>query len=611
RRTDYIPVTKRSDASTLSVVELVKKSLPKFQAVLPDDVKVSYEFDQSPYVTRAINSLTREGLLGAILTGVMVLLFLRDWRSALIVVLNIPISLVAALFALSITKQTINLMTLGGLALAVGILVDEATVTIENIATHRAKGESLAVAAFHATNETAIPRFLAMLCVLAVFIPAFFMVGAARALFVPLSLAVGFSMIASFLLSSSLVPILAVWVGKKSNADHKPGAFAKFQSGYARFSRGLMRVRWVILFVYVLVAAAVIYFVGGGLGTEIFPKVEAGQLQLRLRGPTGTVLEKTESTALAVLNSIQQEVGATNVETSIGLLGVHAPSYPVNYIHLWNSGPEEGVLQVQFKSSSNIAIEALKENLRAKFAKEFPDVTFSFEPADIVSRVMSMGATTPIEIAVSGPDLVASREYAEKIRAELLKIEALRDIRFGQALDYPTVDVQIDRERAGLIGVKTTDATRSLVEATTSSRFTVPNYWADPKTGVSYQLQVQIPQEKMTSIEDLKNVPVIGKNGQPVLLRSVANVTTGTAVGEYDRYNMQRLITLTANVHDSDLGTVTRAINAALQRVGNPPPKSRVDLRGQTVPLEQMLSGLQTGLLLAIAVIFLLLAAYF
>ncbi|MGZ4963107.1 MAG: efflux RND transporter permease subunit [Limisphaerales bacterium] len=611
RRTVYIPVTKRSDASTLSVVELVKKNLPRFQSVLPDEVKVSYEFDQSPYVTRAIDSLLREGLLGAILTGVMVLLFLRDWRSALIVVLNIPISLIAALCALSITKQNINLMTLGGLALAVGILVDEATVTIENIHTHRANGEPLARAAFNATNETAIPRFLAMLCVLAVFIPAFFMVGAAKALFVPLSLAVGFSMIASFLLSSSLVPILSVWVGRKANGVHEPGAFARFQGGYTRMSRGLVHVRWIILLVYLLIAGAVIYFVGGGLGTEIFPRVEAGQIQLRLHGPTGTLVEKTETTALAVLNSIKQEVGGTNIETTIGLLGVHASAYPVNFIHLWNSGPEEGVLQVQFNRGSGIQIEQLKENLRAKFAREFPDVTFSFEPADIVSRVMSMGASTPIEVAVSGPNLVASREYAEKIREQLVKIPALRDIRFAQALDYPTVDVAIDRERAGLIGVKTADATRSLVEATTSSRFTVPNYWADPNTGVSYLLQVQIPQDKMTSVEDLKNVPVIGKNGQPVLLRSVANITSGTAVGEYDRYNMQRMITLTANLHDSDLGTVTRQINAALQCVGNPPPKSRVDVRGQTVPLEQMLSGLQTGLLLAVVVIFLLLSAYF
>jgi multidrug efflux pump subunit AcrB len=611
RRTVNIPVTKRAVASTLSVVDLVKKNLPKFQSVLPDDVKVSYEFDQSPYVTRAINSLMREGLLGAILTGLMVLLFLRDWRSALIVVLNIPISLVAALFALFVTKQTVNMMTLGGLALAVGILVDEATVTIENIHTHRAKGESLGLASFNATNETAVPRFLAMLCVLAVFIPAFFMVGAANALFVPLSLAVGFSMIASFLLSSSLVPILSVWIHRKEHEQHGRGAFAKVQAHYSKFTQGLVRIRWVIVVIYLLVAGAVIYFVGGGLGTEIFPRVEAGQLQLRLRGPAGTVLEKTEETALAVLNSIKQEVGATNVETTIGLIGVHGANYPVNFIHLWNSGPEEGVVQVQFKGGAKIQIEQLKETLRAKFKHEFPEVDFSFEPADIVSRVMSMGATTPIEIAVSGPHLAASREFAEKIRAQLADIPALRDIRFGQSLDYPTVNVAIDRERAGLIGVKMTDATRSLVEATTSSRFTVPNYWADPNSGVSYQVQVQIPQDKMGSIENLKNVPVSGKNGQPVLLRTVATVTNGTTVGEYDRYNMQRMVTLTANLHDADLGSVARQINAALQKVGNPPPKSRVDVRGQTVPLEQMLSGLQTGLLLAIAVIFLLLAAYF
>src|SRR4051812_21106133 len=306
RRTVYIPVTKRADASTLSVVSLVKKNLPKFQSVLPDDVKVTYEFDQSPYVTRAIETLLKEGALGAVLTGLMVLLFLRDWRSATIVILNIPISLIAAMLALWLTRQSINLMTLGGLALAVGILVDEATVAIENIHAHVATGESVTLAAYKATSETAVPRLLAMLCILAVFIPAFFMTGAGKALFVPLALAVGFSMIASFLLSSTFVPILSAWLLKDRAVVDKAaqeGGFAKFRKRYAGAASRALGFSWLIVAVYLVVTLAVIYFVGGRLGTEIFPKVDVGQFQLRLRAPSGTAVEVTEAIAIRMLES--------------------------------------------------------------------------------------------------------------------------------------------------------------------------------------------------------------------------------------------------------------------------------------------------------------------
>src|SRR5579859_225188 len=279
RRTVYIPVTKRSDASTLSVVNLVKENLAKFQSVLPSDVKVSYEFDQSPYVTRAIGGLTLEGALGAVLTALMVLLFLQDWRSALIVIVNIPRSLMGSVLVLWLTKQTINIMTLGGMALAVGVLVDEATVCIENIHAHLTRGKALNRAALDATTETVAPRLLAMLCILAMFIPALFMVGAARAMFIPLSLAVGFSMVASYLLSGTLVPILSVWLlrGHEQASKEQPeGGFARFQKRYAGWVHQVIRVRWAVLGGYVILAAAVIVFAGRRLGTEIFPKVEVG-----------------------------------------------------------------------------------------------------------------------------------------------------------------------------------------------------------------------------------------------------------------------------------------------------------------------------------------------
>jgi multidrug efflux pump subunit AcrB len=616
RRTVYIPVTKRSTASTLSVVNLVKANLAKFQSVLPTDVKVSYQFDQSPYVTRAINGLVLEGALGAVLTGLMVLLFLRDWRSALIVVVNIPLSLTGSILALWLTKQTINIMTLGGLALAVGILVDEATVSIENIHTHLLRGRSIGRAALEATTETTVPRLLAMLCILAIFSPTLFMSGAAKAMFLPLSLAVGFAMVTSYLLSSALVPILSVWVLRRHEAaatghNVAENRFARFQQRYAALGQKLVHARWLVMGVYLAAAALVIVLLGSRLGTEIFPAVDAGQIQLRFRAPTGTQLNGTEAIALQTLDLIKQEVGPQSIEITLGFLGVHGSSYPINFIYLWNGGPEEGVLQVQLKPGTPIRVEDLKEKLRKVFAEKMPGVSYSFEPSDIMSRVMSLGSPTPIEIALSGRNLAADHAFGEQVEAALEGIPALRDIQFGQALDYPTVDVNVDRGKAGVIGVKMADVSRALVTATWSSRFVVPNYWADPNSGVAYQVQVQVPQAGMDSVEQIKNLPVMDHQGQGVLLRNVAKVTEGTAVGQYERYNMQRMVTVTANLAEADLGSVARQVNAALKKLGQPPPGITVTVRGQVVPLAQMLAGLRSGLLLAVVVIFLLLAANF
>ena len=336
-----------------------------------------------------------------------------------------------------------------------------------------------------------------------------------------------------------------------------------------------------------------------------------------------------------MLDIIKQEAGADNVAITLGFVGVHAPSYPINLIYLWNGGSEEGVLQVQFGvraaakgwrrgdagqrveqptyeiRRANVHIEDLKERLRKKFAERLPDVSFSFEPSDIVSRVMSLGASTPIEVAVSGPNLAANREFAEKVKERLQKIPSLRDVQFGQSLDYPTVDVTVNRERAGLMGVKMSEVSRSLVAATSSSRFVVPNYWADPNSGVAYQIQVQVPQSSMNSLEAAQNLPVGNRDGKAILLRNIASVKEGTTVGQYERYNMQRMVTVTANITDTDLGSVTRQVAQALKDVGAPPPKVSVALRGQVVPMQQMFDGLQAGLLLAVVVIFLLLMANF
>jgi multidrug efflux pump subunit AcrB len=310
------------------------------------------------------------------------------------------------------------------------------------------------------------------------------------------------------------------------------------------------------------------------------------------------------------MDTIRGEVGKDNIEISVGFVGVQPPNYPINTIYLWTSGPEEGVLQVQLKRGTGVRVEDLKERLRRKFASEMPDLRVSFEPSDIVSRVMSLGALTPIEIAVTGPDIAASRGYAEKLHSSLNKVAALRDVQFGQALDYPTVAVTMDRERDGLLGITTARVAQAVTAATSSSRYAVPNYWADPTSGIAYQVQVEVPQQQMNSIEEVKNIPVSNKTGKVTTpLRNLAQIHSGIAAAEYDRVNSQRIVTLTANIFGADLGTVRTQIAKAMKEAGAPPARISSDVRGQIVPLQQMLSGLESGLLLAIVVIFLLLAA--
>jgi multidrug efflux pump subunit AcrB len=633
RRAVYILVTKRADASTLDVVNNVKAELPKMQAVLPPDIHVRFEFDQSPYVTNSIKGVAFEGALAATLVGLMTLVFLRDWRSVLIVVLNIPLALVGSIVALALTGQTINLMTLGGLALAVGILVDEATVEIENIHVQLRKTASVAVAVRRGNAETAVPRLLAMLCILAVFIPSFFMQGSARALFVPLSLAVGFAMITSYLLSSTLVPVLCVWLLKRHEThDDVPRTQGPWPRRFDRLLHALTRGRWAIVPAYFVATSLFAWGASRMLGTEIFPQVDAGQFQIRLRAPTGTRIEQTEAITREALDFIGREVGPHNVAISLGYVGVVPPSYPINSVYLWTGGPEESVMRVALKPGV-IPVEALKRALREKLpghlrewtakkwaaegvpperaARQLDELRVSFEPADIVNEVMSFGSPTPVEVVVSGPKLADNRAFAAKVFASIEKIPTIRDLQYGQTLDYPTIEVSIDREKSALAGVSAEDVARSLVAATASSRFVVPNYWRDPASGIGYQVQVEIPQAEMKSPADIEMVPVKQNGSTPVLLRDVAGVKDGVMPGEIDRYNMRRLVSMTANIQGEDLGGTAAKIAESVQSVGQPPPGVQVDVRGQVTPMQEIFRGLAFGLAIAVVVIFLLLTAYF
>lgn len=624
RRAVYILATKRADASTMNVIGEIKEALPRMQKELPSDIQVSFEFDQSPYVTRALTSLTYEGMLGALLTGFAVLLFLRDWRSAMVVVLNIPLAILCAFVGLWLTGQTINLMTLGGLALSVGILVDEATVEIENIHKQLENSPTVGTAVLQGNQQTAVPRLLAMLSILAVFIPTMFMQGAPREMFFPLSLAVGFSMIASYLLSSTLVPILCIWLLKKpeSRSSSNPPMLVRSIYKIACVTVGL---RWLLFPVYLAVTGCAIAWLVPRIGIDIFPKIDAGEFRIRMRAPDGTHIDITESLAQQVLDSVKESVGGENIALTLGYVGTVPASFPINSVYQFSRGPEEALLRIAMKPNSAIRTESLKSTLRKKFASQFPQVRFSFEPADIISEVMSFGAPTPIEVAVRGGSITENRDFLARAQVELAKLAALRDIQVVQSLDYPTVDVRIDREKAGIAGATASQIGRSVLAATASSRFVVPNYWPDPKTGIGYQVQVEVPQPSLRSISDLEKVPVLHREESTVLLRDIASLTQTTMPGQFDRYNMKRELTLTANIADSDLGSVASLVDAALSQVkkqddenkdrlekeGQKPGRVTYELRGQIPPLRQMISGLSVGLILAVVSIFLMLTANF
>ncbi|MFN5291129.1 MAG: efflux RND transporter permease subunit [Planctomycetia bacterium] len=625
KRAVYILATKRAEASSLAVVKAIRENIPKMQAALPDDIKVRFEFDQSPLVSSAMEGVAFEGLLGAFLTGLMVLLFLRDWRSAVVVVVNIPIALVAAVVGLYLCNHTLNLMTLGGLALAVGILVDEATVEVENIHSQMPRFKTMALAVIAGNQLTAVPRFLAMLCVLAAFLSAIFLQGAAQALFLPMALAVAFSMIFSYLLSSTLVPVLSAYLlkGRHEQPHHAPYWYL-----------GMLALGLRLRLLMVPSMLALVCFLGWELtrtvGTDLFPEVDNRQLQFRLRAPAGTRIEETEAIMQEALRWIDKNAGEGNVNLSLGYIGLVPSSYPINSVYQWMGGPEEGVMRLGLRSKG-IPARELRMKIRAGLAdhlrqwtqdrwkksgylKEIdpaPGVIVFFEPADVVNDVMSFGSATPIEVVVSGPKMADNRAYASKLRKMMEKHPQLKDLHYGQTLDYPSVEVRIDREKAAFSGVVADDVARSLVAATSSSRFTMPNYWRDPASGIGYQVQVEVPQAIMNSAAEIEAIPVKQVDREQRLLRDVASVKEGQMPGEVDRYNMRRIVSLRANLEGTDLGTASRLVNSALKEAGEVPTGVQVDVRGQISIHKELFSGLNIGLMFSVLTVFLLLLGYF
>ncbi len=645
KKSVYLPIIKKDTGSTLTVVSDVRKSMHLFRDAVPKDVSVSFQFDESPTVVAAVQSVATEGLIGAGLTGLMILLFLRDWRSVLVVVANIPLALLGALFGLWVTGNTINIMSLGGLALAIGILVDEATVTIENVHVQLGHTRNMATAVLHGSNTTAVPRLLALLCILSVFIPAFIMGDPLRALFMPLTLGVGFAMISSYLLSSTFVPILSVYLlkhhgGEHGEAKHTPttsvttGLFDRLLQGYSKLVNWFVGLRWWVVGAYLAGCLLILGVLGTRIGTELFPQVDSGQFVLRFRAPPGSNFELTRQMAGKCLDEIERLAGPGNVENSMGYAGQVAPNFGINNMVLFMRGPDDGQLRVALRESSGIKFDSFRERLRkdlpehvipwlaqqlekdgvspAEAQKQASKASFGFEPGDMVTRVMSFGSSTPIAVRVVGTDLAQVREHAEKIEAQMKRNPYLRDIQFEQELDYPTVEVNIDRQKAGLSGVTVADVRKALIMATASSRFTNLNYWVDVKTGFDYLVQVQVPPLRMGQPEDIENLPIETVNPLVnLMIRDVATVHKGVRPGEIDRDMSQRYLTVTANVAGEDMGRAARQVQQAIAAVGAPPRGVRVELMGQMPTMIAMFKALAVGLGAAVFVIFILLTAYF
>jgi multidrug efflux pump subunit AcrB len=635
----YLPIIKKDTGSTLTVVADTRKALKLFRSVLPreyrDKVRISFQFDESPTVLTAVESVATEGAIGAALTGLMILLFLRDFRSVLVVVSNIPLALLGSLVGLWLTGNTINIMSLGGMALSIGILVDMSTVTIENLHVQLGRTPHIATAVMRAAQSTAVPILLALLCILSVFVPAIIMNDPLRSLFMPLTLAVGFAMIVSYLLSIMFVPIFCVFLVKPRAHGVTPrGMFDRLLRTYGRAVDWSVRWRWVVVIGYLAASALIIGLLGTQIGTELFPQVDSGKFVLRFRPPPGSNFELTREMAVKCLEEIEREAKPENIAITMGFVGQVAPNFGIDNMVLFMRGPDDGQLRVAFREKSGIKLASFRERLRqllprrvipwlakrleegglseAEARQEAGKSTFGFEPGDIVTNVMSFGSTTPIAVRLVGTDLDDVREHAEKIAGQMRRIPCLRDVQFQQTLDYPTVEVEIDREKAGLSEVTVDDVRKALVMATSSTRFTDLNYWIDVSTGFDYLVEVLVPPTRMVRAEDVAILPIDTVN--PVvnlMVRDVATVRQGVRPGEFDRDMSQRYLTLTANVEGEDMGRASRQVARALTAAGQPPEGVRVEPLGQLPPMIAMFESLGIGLGVAVFVILVLLTGYF
>jgi len=620
-------VLKTGTASTLDIVQGVKDALPKIAATLPPSFKISLLNDQSIFVKAAISGVVREGVIAAALTSLMILLFLGSWRSTVIIAISIPLAILCALAALYFNGQTLNIMTLGGLALAVGILVDDATVTIENINWHLEHGKDVKTAILDGAQQIVQPAFVSLLCICIVFVPMFALKGVAGFLFVPMAEAVVFAMIASFILSRTLVPTMAMYL-LKPHADESAahgtagsGSLSRFQRGFeARFERFRESYRnllamalahrkvFVIGFLSFVAASFVLL---PFLGSNFFPSVDAGQITLHVRPPVGTRIEH----AAAMFGDIEREIRKTipprQISSIVDNIGLPTSSINTVYNNSGLIGYQDGDIYVTLTKDHGATADYVRK-LRETLPKAFPGTTFSFLPADIISQILNFGAPAPIDLQITGPNVDKDRAYALKLLDRLRTIRGVADARMQQSFQNPQIRVDVDRSRMAQLGLTERDVTNSVVTSIAGSSQTAPTFWLNPQTGVSYPVVAQTPEYRVDSLGALQNVPVTGASGGLQILGGLSKIHREQSDAVVSHYNVLPTIDLYATPQDRDLGGVASDIQNLIDATAKDLPKGvTVHLRGQVVTMNTAFTGLTFGLLAAIVLIYLLIVVNF
>ena len=628
QRSALLTVLKTGSASTLDIVSGIRSLLPTIQAGLPQELQIKPLADQSLFVRASINGVLKEATIAACLTGLMVLLFLGNWRSTVIIAVSIPLSILTSIIVLSALGETINIMTLGGLALAVGILVDDATVEIENINRNLAQGKEVEHAILDGAQQIAVPAFVSTLCICIVFVPMFFLTGVARYLFVPLAEAVVFAMLASYLLSRTLVPTMAKYLLRGHDVEaHATAtsrnplvhmqvrfeeAFERLREQYHNLLQTCLEYRRAFLTGFLAVCVASLAVLIPWLGRDFFPSVDSGQFKLHMRARTGTRIEETARLCDLVEQSIREQIPPNQIDSVIDNIGLPYSSINLSYSTSAPVGPADADILVSLKPGHEPTANYVHD-LRLKLAREFPGTTFSFLPADIVSQILNFGLPSPLDIQVVGYNLAANREFADNLLARIRQVPGTVDLRIQQPFDQPYFHVNVDRTKAQEVGYSERDVANNLLISLSGSFQTTPEFWLDPKNGVEYSIATQTPQYRIQSVQDLENVPVTGpSNAQPQILASIASIQRGVGMATVSHYNITPVIDIYGSVQGRDLGGAAQEINRIVENARRQAPRgTEVMIRGQIETMRSSYAGLLSGLVFSILLVYLLIVINF
>jgi CzcA family heavy metal efflux pump len=627
-RSVLMSVLKSGDASTLDIINGIKQKIPVIQNSLPAHVDIHPVSDQSLFVRASIQGVIREGAIAAGLTGLMILIFLGSWRSTLIIAVSIPLSILTSLIVLSSLGETINIMTLGGLALAVGILVDDATVEVENINRNFDQGKEIVQAILDGASQIAVPALVSTLSICIVFVPMFFLSGVAKYLFVPLAEAVCFAMLASYLLSRTLVPTMARYLlvartederREASRASRNPFVrmqekfevgFEKFRGRYHRMLETSIHHRNAFIVIFLLgcvLSFGLLPFVG----QDFFPSVDSGEFKLHMRAPTGTRIEDTAGLCDRVEDEIRQQIPPKELVTIIDNIGLPYSGINLSYSTSAPIGPADADIQVELSKDHRPTKEYVRE-LRMKLAHDFPGVTFYDLPVDIVTQILNFGLPAPLDIQIVGRNLNANRAFAESLINKLKFVPGAVDLRIQQPFNYPKFHIEVDRTKTSQVGFTQKDVANNLLISLSGSSQTTPTFWLDPRTGVSYNVATQTPQYRVDSLQDLQNIPITNGTAPPQILASLSSFTRGSEMAVVSHYNIQPVIDIFASVDGRDLGGVSRDVAKIIdQSKRDLPQGSQIIERGQVQTMRSSFIGLLAGLAFSILLVYLLIVVNF